>query len=314
MRLPSTLTIGLLSLLGLSSCSINRFAVNLAADALSGGDNAVVMSDNDPELVGAAIPFTLKMYETLLSQAPDHRALALSTGSTFVMYANAFVQGPAEMLREDQYEERERQLKRAQLLYQRGVLILNEALNRSYPGFSSAWEAGKLDAILPKMRRSDVPFMYWTAAATLASYSVDPFNLALGVRLGAAGALMARAYELDPDFQEGTIDEFYISYFASLPPGLGGDRNRAIQHYDLAIQKSKGESAGPYLAYAQAICVPDQDFKKFKELLSKVLAIDVDADPSHRLVNVMAQRKAHYLLDHQDDLFIVTDEAVEGDF
>jgi predicted anti-sigma-YlaC factor YlaD len=39
-------------------------------------------------------------------------------------------------------------------------------------------------------------------------------------------------------------------------------------------------------------------------MLDKALAIDVDADPTTRLANVIAQRRARWLLAHQGDLFL----------
>ncbi|MDR0497273.1 MAG: TRAP transporter TatT component family protein, partial [Treponema sp.] len=92
----------------LASCSINKLAINSVSNALTGsGSSDVFTRDPDPELVGAALPFAIKMYEALLSQNPNHHGLLLTTGSLFVMYANAFVQGPAEMLDSiDYYEER----------------------------------------------------------------------------------------------------------------------------------------------------------------------------------------------------------------
>jgi predicted anti-sigma-YlaC factor YlaD len=39
-------------------------------------------------------------------------------------------------------------------------------------------------------------------------------------------------------------------------------------------------------------------------LLEKALSIDPDADPSHRLLNVIAQRRARWLLERIDELFL----------
>ena len=39
-------------------------------------------------------------------------------------------------------------------------------------------------------------------------------------------------------------------------------------------------------------------------MLEKALAVDADADPDHRLANLVAQRRAHWLLDHIDELFL----------
>ena len=87
------------------SCSINNMAMDMVADALTGdGGTDVFTGDNDPKLVGDALPFAIKLYETLLASNPKHHGLLLTTGSMFIMYANAFVQGPAEMLPHDEFE------------------------------------------------------------------------------------------------------------------------------------------------------------------------------------------------------------------
>ena len=43
--------------------------------------------------------------------------------------------------------------------------------------------------------------------------------------------------------------------------------------------------------------------QEFVRLLDKVLAFDVDSDPDHRLVNMIAQRRARWLMSRIQDLF-----------
>jgi predicted anti-sigma-YlaC factor YlaD len=68
--------------------------------------------------------------------------------------------------------------------------------------------------------------------------------------------------------------------------------------------------AGPYIALATSVSVKNQDAAEFRELLGKALAIDVNADIPDRLVNIINQRKARWLLDHVDDYFLA-DEGGE---
>jgi predicted anti-sigma-YlaC factor YlaD len=274
------------------------------ADALTGaGASTVFTGDSDPRLVGDALPFAIKMYEALLDQQPNHQGLILTTGSLFVMYANAFVQGPAEMLPRTEYRERREGRERAKLFYLRGVEILRSGLDKKYPGFNGAGAEGKLDAFLSRTKKEDVPLLYWTVAASLSAYSLDPFNLELGMRIGELHAMIQRAYELDPDFNNGAIDDFFVLFYASLPESLGGDKSKVDTHFNLAVEKSKGLSAGPYVSYAQVISVPAQDYETFKKYLETALAIDPDENPSNRLVNIVSQRKAQYLLDNASNYF-----------
>jgi predicted anti-sigma-YlaC factor YlaD len=304
-------------ILFLGSCSINKLVMNKVSDALSGtGAGTVFTGDSDPKLVGDALPFAIKMYEALLDQNPGHHNLTVTTGSLFIMYANAFVQGPAEMLDPiDYYKEQYEALGRAKKLYLRGVDYLNSALDKKFPGFTAATiDEGTLAPLLNKCKKEDVPLLYWAVAGGLSAYSLDVFDFELGSRIPEWGAMIARAYELDPDFNNGAIDDFYILYYGSLPETLGGDKEKAEIHFKRALEKTKGLAAGPYVSYASSICVPDQDFSAFQENLKKALEINPDEDPSSRLLNILSQTKAKYMLENANLFFSSLPDSDEEDW
>jgi tetratricopeptide (TPR) repeat protein len=292
------LALGALALLG--SCSINRMAIKAVSDALTGEGSATVFTgDTDPALVGDALPFAIKMYEALLAQNPDHQGLLLTTGSLFIMYANAFVQGPAELLPPEAYQEREAGLERAKKLYLRGTDILFSALDKRFPGFSSTTvQEGALEPFLKKCKKEDTGLLYWTVAGGLAAYAIDVFDFDLGARLPELSAMIRRAYELDPDYNTAALDEFLILFYASLPEALGGSKEKAEFHFRRCLEKTGGNSAGAYVSYAQAVAVPAQNYEDFRDSLEKALEVDLEADDSTRLVNLLSQRKARYLLDN----------------
>src|SRR5690606_32961424 len=89
----------LLASAAVSGCSVRRFAIGKIGDALAGGAG-VYASDDDPELVGAALPFALKTMEGLLAQDPGNADLLLAAASGFAQYAWGWVQLPAQRLRE----------------------------------------------------------------------------------------------------------------------------------------------------------------------------------------------------------------------
>jgi predicted anti-sigma-YlaC factor YlaD len=284
-----------------TACSINELVIDALTGEVSG--NAFT-GDSDPELVGDALPFALKMYDALLSNSPNHRELILTTGSLFVMYANAFVQGPAEILPRTQYAERQAAMERAKKLYLRGADILYGGLEKKYPGFSEGARGEKFPKILAKMKKADVPFLYWSAAGYLSAYSLNPFDMELGVKIPELMALVNRAYELDPDFNNGALDDFLVLAYASLPDSMGGNKSLVETHYRRSLEKSGGRLAGPYVSYAGAVSIPAQDYDTFKTCLETALALDPDADPANRLVNTLSQRKARYLLDNAEFYFI----------
>jgi predicted anti-sigma-YlaC factor YlaD len=276
-------------------CSVNT----LVANALTGdGSSSVFTGDSDPQLVGDALPFAIKMYEALLDSTPKHQGLMLTTGSLFVMYANAYVQGPAEMLPREEWQKRADELARAKQLYLRGMEILYGALEAKYPGFGKTAREGNAQVALKKFKKADTSLLYWTVAGGMAAYSLDVFDFDLGARIPEWSAMIQRAYELDPDYGGASLDEFFIIFYGSLPEIMGGDKEKAEFHFQQALKKTGGKSAGAYISYAQSICVPAQDYEAFKDNLEKALAINPDADISTRLVTVINQRKARWLLDN----------------
>jgi len=292
----------------LGSCSLGKLVIDKVSDAVSGtGSGNVFTTDNDIQLVGDALPFAIKMYETLLNQNPDHSGLILTTGSLYVMYANAFVQGPAEMLPLEDYEEKSDQLDRAKNLYLRGVAILERDIHNKYPGMIGEWGPSDNPAFnqgLAKMKKEDIPLFYWYSAGTLSAYALNAFDISLGLRVPQLTAMMKKAYELDENYNSGTLDEFFLLLYGALPDGMGGDPEQALVHYQKALEKTKGRSAGPYVSYAQTIAVKNQDYEAFKANLDKALAIDPSDDPNNTLLTTISQRKARYLLEKAPDLFL----------
>lgn len=287
----------------LSCGSIERLAMNAVSDMLTGeGSSSVFTGDSDPQLVADAIPFAIKMYESLLDANPNHQGLMFTTGMMFIMYANAFVQGPAEMLPVEDWKKRDHEMTRAKNLYLRGYAILNNALEARYPGFYQVSNEN-LPGMLNRFKKDDVGLLYWIVAGGMAAYSVDIFDFYLSSNIPKWTAMIKKAYELDPDFDVAALDEFLIIFYASLPELLGGDKERAKFHFLQAQEKTNGQSSGAYVSYAQAVFVPAQDYESYKDYLEKALEIDVDANPSTRLVNIINQRKAQWLLDNAYNYF-----------
>ncbi|MFW5768659.1 MAG: TRAP transporter TatT component family protein, partial [Spirochaetota bacterium] len=297
----------------LGSCSIQEMAMDSVADMLGGSaeGGSAFTRDDDPELVGDALPFAIKLYETLLDGSPDHPGLLMATGQLFVMYSNAYVQTPADMLPEGEYEKQEEMYARAKSLYLRGRDYLFRGIEVNHPGFMDALETGEVDPVFAEMTEEDVPYLYWAAAGWFAAIAIDVFDLEMTLRIPKAKALMDRAYEIDPDFGNGTIDDFYILFYASMPQDMGGSAEKARYHYDRAVELSGETNPSPYLSLATTLSIADQDVEEFIGLLTTALAIDVDEDPDNRLANVVAQRKARWYLENIDRFFLEVPEEWE---
>lgn len=295
----------LLPSLGFVSCSVNRIAIKMVSNALSSGSStSTFTSDNDPALVGNALPFALKLYEVLVAQDPKNAQLLLTTGTLFVVYAQAYLQQPAEMLPDTEYKKQEGLLHQAKLLYLRGRGYVMRGLAVRHPDFTFDLKGEALRKQLGSMTKADVPYLFWAAAGWAAAYAIDPFDFKLAVTIREPVAMMQRALEIDPSFQNGAIPDFFISYYAAAPASLGGSIAKAKEAFKQAVAVTKGASPAPYVAYAQSISVAEHDRAGFEEMLKKALAIDPNAVPDNRLETLLSQQKAQWLLDNVDKFFL----------
>ncbi len=285
--------------------TLKRAAINSAGDALS-GDSTTFSSDNDPELIREALPFSLKLMESLLAQTPDHPGLLVSLGSGFTQYAGGFIKQDADRLAIDDYTESERQYKRVRKLSLRGRDYMLRALDTREHGLEKALRQQHFDG-LAKLTRKDVPLLYWTAAAWGSAISVSKNDPDLIAEIPIVEALIDRAFELQPDYNNGELHGFLITY-ETIRSGLSDqERSRRIKHhFDKAIELSDASQAAPYIAYAEAVSIQTQDYKEFKSLLNSALSIDVNTHPETRLVNIIMQERARWLLATADEFFLLT--------
>lgn len=300
----------LLTMLTTNSCSLEKLAMKKVAGMLSSpSGNNVFTQDNDPELVGDALPFAIKLYESLLASVPDHSGLRLRTGSLYIMYANAFIQTPADMIPNSEMEKKEFMLARAKNLYLRGRNMLLAGLEKKYPGFGVRLNEKKFSQAFQTTKKEDIPYLYWTAAGWMGAFAIDPFDMKLGLTLPQASALMQRISELDPDYDRGVIHDFYILYYGSLPEYMGGDLKKAREHFQKSLAASGPQATSAYIALATTVSVKDQNVEEFRELLQKTLAVDPDRDIDTRLLTILNQRKARWLLNHVEDFFLLEEET-----
>jgi predicted anti-sigma-YlaC factor YlaD len=286
----------------LPACAlVKRKAVGMVASTLaSGGD--VFTRDDDPDLVGDAIPFGLKLYESLLDSAPKNRDLLLATCSNFTQYGVAYLETEAAVLGEAQHHDEVAHLNaRALKLYLRARGYCLRAMELRFPGIGQKLLADPVPP-LAKAQKKDVPLLYWTAASWGSAIALGVDRPEIVIDMPVVRALAERAIALDETWSKGALHEMLIS-LDSLPEALGGSPEKARQHFDRAVELQKGLYPGPYVALATGVDVPAQNREEFEKLLQAALAIDPEKDPSVRLVTLVQQRRARALLDHIDTMF-----------
>ncbi len=291
-----------------TGCSIRRFAINQVGNALASGGSTFT-SDEDPDLVAAAIPFGLKTYESLLAELPNHTGLLLAAASGFTEYAYAFVDLKADEAKEESVDRADALRERARKLYLRANRYGMRGLEARYPGFGSAVD---IDAVttLKRVRKADVSLLYWSAASLGLAISSSKGSPEAIAELPLVEMMVNRIAELDERYENGAVPEFLITLEAARSGVRLDDREAAMRrHFDRALEISKGKRAGTYVSFAENASVPAQNAAEFRAMLEKALAVDVDADPGTRLANIVAQQRARWLLRHQSEFFLaVTSE------
>src|SRR5215468_2389857 len=151
----------LVGLAGIStSCSVRSEALR----SLGGGLSTAFSTDDDPELVGDALPAALKTIEGLLEAAPRDRSLLLAACSGFARYAYGWVQQAADFAEASSLAVATEQRARARRLHLRARDYGLRGLELDLPGIRDRLRQDPAGA-LAAARTTHVPLLYWTAVA-----------------------------------------------------------------------------------------------------------------------------------------------------
>ncbi len=289
-----------LALLLLSSCSIKRYAIRQVNDAVA-GVGTTFASDDDPELIRGAAPFSLKLVEALIEKSPRHEGLLLAAAQGFTQYSYAFVQEEADEA-EDTDRVRAATLRaEAAKLYVRARNYGLRGLEVKHPDFTAHLKANPKEAV-EELKKSDVPLMYWTTLSWAAALSAS-HDLMMLPEIPRFEALADRVLALDETYDEGAIHGFLITYEMSRLRPKPDRFAIAKQHFERNLALAQGHQVAPYVTYAESVLVAQKDRAGFEAMLRQALKIDVNTWPEHRQLNLVMQRRARWLLSRADKLF-----------
>ena len=305
MRVVCFLPVLLMALTFGASCSVRRFAINKIGDAIASG-GTVYQSDNDLELVGDALPFGLKLTESLLAETPRHKGLLTAACEGFTSYSYIYVHQEADRTAVYDLSAAGHLRRRARRLYERAHGYCLRGLEASYPGIAdNLWRSPTSAATI--FKKKDVPLLYWTAASLGLTISLSRADAAMLARLPETDALLTRALKLDENWGNGALHEFSVSLSGAIPNSA--DHGLVRAHFERALELSEGKHAGLFIAYAEAFAIPQQKRDDFRHLLEKALAVNPDATPEVRLSNLAAQQRARWLLDRIDDVILQSENT-----
>ena len=287
-RLRSLLVL-LATLLGLGGCSMNQLVVRSSMGLMEQSIRAM-HRETDLELARAAIPANLKMLEGMIEADPGNAELLLYAAEGYYGYSFAFVERSAPQ--------------RAAALYARCRDYAAAALAHS--GFSPDvfdTPVRELRSALQQADAAQVPALFWTASCWAERIDLrrdDPRSIA---RLGRAVAMMERVLELDPDYYHGGPQLFFGVYYGSRPPMLGGDPERAREHF-AAARAAGGGMLMIDVLQAEFLDRQLMDREAFHARLQGVLESRPEDDPEQlAFANQAARDRARWLLEREAEWF-----------
>lgn len=305
-RLPSVKLLTVLMccalLLNLGGCSLRNLAVDRLSDAVAQSGTSI-SADNDPELIRAAVPFSLKLMESLLAENPTHKGLLLAGAKGFTQYCYAFVQQEADEIEGRDLTRALALRQRARKLYSRAQNFGVRGLSVDRPEFVHRLHADPR-AALAEVTTADIGLLYWTAASWGALITLSKDAPAVLAEIPIVEALIDRALELDEAYDNGAIHTFLIGYEMVRQGRAGEPALRARAHFERALELSSGTDLSPLVALAESVSVPQRQRAEFEALLKQALRFDANRAITNRLANLVMQKRARWLLAHIDELFV----------
>lgn len=304
---PRVRTIALLLSLAstTAACNLNKLTANATAGMLEFGSIAMER-ESDLQFAREAFPASLKTLETFLISSPENPSLLLLLSRGYSSYAFAMIEGDLERAdmggTDEQVDEYTR---RAKIHYLRGRaygfrLIANAKLEKA----ALAGDLKTLDAELAKLKKADVPGLFWTTYGWLSVINLSKDDAKVLTGLSAVEHMLDRVIALDPDYNAGAPLLMRAVYLVSKPVAFGGKPAEGKKVFDQVMAKwGTRNLLVPYL-YARAYCPQVQDRKLFDKLLNGVISADVANEPDLRLNNEVARARARFWKAHGDDLIL----------
>ena len=245
---------------------------------------------SDPTIVRAGTPAYLMLVDGLIEAYPDNSKLLTAGCQAYTAYASSFVEDTDP--------------KNAAALYAKAKHYGFRALSKKRD-FQQV-VAGSVDefvAFLKQYNKQDVPSLFWTASAWGKWISLNLDSVEALADMAMLEATMQRTLELDDSFYYGSPHLLMAVYLAARPDIIGGNINKAREHFDKAFSLGADKLLSAKVLFARYYAVRLRDRVLFAKTLQAVIDAPVDAVPELTLANTLAKKKAREMLEKVDDYF-----------
>ena len=248
-----------------------------------------VLNNNDLALVGEGLPTYLLMVDGLIVNWPESEGLLLSGASLYSAYAGLYVT-------DDQ---------------QRAGKLTTKALDYALRGACArdddfcevrSLAVPELEAMLEGADKDDVPALFVLGSTWVGYIQQHSGDWNAIAELSRVELIMKRVVELDERYEYGQAHMYLGALNSILPASLGGQPDKARDHFERAIALSDGRNLLAKTLYAERYARLVFDQALHDQLLEEVLAADPEMH-GLTLQNTYAQREARRLLASSADYF-----------
>lgn len=276
-------------LLFFSGCSVQKLTIRAMKPVIENSMESL-FEESDLEIGKSAIEADLKLLEALLKSDPENTRLLLYATQGFASYSLGFV--------EDVDENRARQLYLRAQNYGLQALKKNDAFKKALKSDFSAFENA-----LQKFNKNDVPVLFWTANAWGNWINRSMTNPNALAEMPKVEAMMKRVLELDEAYFYGGAHLFFGTIYMVKPIIMGGNPEKAREHFEKCLTFSRKQFLLPYVFYARYYAAQLMEEELFNSLLETVQQADIDVLPNQRLPNAIAKDKAKRLQEMKSEYF-----------
>ncbi len=244
---------------------------------------------SDLRVIREGMPAYLLLMDGMAEAWPENEHVLLAAAQGYASFAAAFVV-------DDDKDY-------ASMLTARAKQYAFKALKLR--GFKTL-DAKSLDEFktdLARMRKRDMPFLFWSASCWGNWISLNLDSMAALAELPRVEAMMRRCLDLEPGFYYGGPHLFMGIWYASQPKIAGGNLDLARDHFFKAREFGKGHFLMTDVYFAQHVARRAFDQDLFVATLKKVLDTPADIQPELTLLNTIARRRAEKMLARVEDYF-----------
>jgi len=290
-----------------SGCSAKHVAVGQIASMVDTG-MAAFEADDDMAMLKAAFPGNIKLLEALLVNQPDNYNMHVLLARLYGSYAFAFPETEMEVavLADDEAETGPDPTvlrAAADRYYQKGAGYALRALELKHPGISKRLRDKDLSSESIKgLRAGDVPALFWYGFNLGAHVNLNKNSVRALAQAHLAVKAMQRVIALDPTYYHGGAHLFFMVWYGSRSPMMGGSQEKAKTHYQAARDIAGNNLFLADLYYARFCLYQAGEKDAFLKTLEQVAA-SRDKVPELRMLNTVAAVRASAYLEAADEFF-----------